>query len=178
MAQLTADLRMFRLKEEYVIGDFDCGNQDLNDFLLNEAKLFSKYLLSVTYIIEQRGDVVAFFSLSNDKISIPDSDKSTWRKIKSKFPHRKHRSDYPAVKIGRLGVAKQYHNQNIGTVILNAVQTMYVEENRAGCTFITVDALKEAVPFYLKNGFKFLKKSEENDGKETSLLYFNLTSLS
>ena len=58
------------------------------------------------------------------------------------------------------------------------VRTMYVEENRAGCTFITVDALKEAVPFYLKNGFKFLKKSEENDGKETSLLYFNLTSLS
>lgn len=69
MTQLTADLWMFRLKEEYVIGDFDCGNQDLNDFLLNEAKLFSKYLLSVTYIIEQHGDVVAFFSLSNDKIS-------------------------------------------------------------------------------------------------------------
>lgn len=178
MAQLTADLRMFRLKEEYVIGDFDCGNQDLNDFLLNEAKLFSKYLLSVTYIIERRGDVVAFFSLSNDKISIPDSDKSTWRKIKSKFPHRKHRSDYPAVKIGRLGVSKKYQRSRIGSVILNAVRTMYVEENRAGCTFITVDALKEAVPFYLKNGFKFLKKSEENDGKETSLLYFNLTSLS
>lgn len=178
MAQLTADLRMFRLKEEYVIGDFDCGNQDLNDFLLNEAKLFSKYLLSVTYIIERRGDVVAFFSLSNDKISIPDSDKSTWRKIKSKFPHRKHRSDYPAVKIGRLGVSKKYQRSRIGSVILNAVRTMYVEENRAGCTFITVDALKEAIPFYLKNGFKFLKKSEENDGKETSLLYFNLTSLS
>ena len=169
---------MFRLKEEYVIGDFDCGNQDLNDFLLNEAKLFSKYLLSVTYIIERRGDVVAFFSLSNDKISIPDSDKSTWRKIKSKFPHRKHRSDYPAVKIGRLGVSKKYQRSRIGSVILNAVRTMYVEENRAGCTFITVDALKEAIPFYLKNGFKFLKKSEENDGKETSLLYFNLTSLS
>ncbi len=169
---------MFRLKEEYVIGDFDCGNQDLNDFLLNEAKLFSKYLLSVTYIIERCGDVVAFFSLSNDKISIPDSDKSTWRKIKSKFPHRKHRSDYSAVKIGRLGVSKKYQRSRIGSVILNAVRTMYVEENRAGCTFITVDALKEAIPFYLKNGFKFLKKSEENDGKETSLLYFNLTSLS
>ena len=178
MAQLTADLRMFRLKEEYVIGDFDRGNQDLNDFLLKEAKPFSKYLLSVTYIIEQHGDVVAFFSLSNDKISIPDSDKSTWRKIKSIFPHRKHRSDYPAVKIGRLGVSKKYQRSRIGSVILNAVRTMYVEENRAGCTFITVDALKEAVPFYLKNGFKFLKKSEENDGKETSLLYFNLTSLS
>lgn len=178
MAQLTADLRMFRLREEYVIGDFDCGNQDLNDFLLNEAKLFSKYLLSVTYIIEQRGDVVAFFSLSNDKISIPDSDKATWRKIKSKFPHRKHRSDYPAVKIGRLGVSKKYQHLRIGSIIINAVRTMYMQENRAGCTFITVDALKEAIPFYIKNGFKFLKKSEKNEDKETSLLYFNLTSLS
>ncbi len=169
---------MFRLREEYVIGDFDCGNQDLNDFLLNEAKLFSKYLLSVTYIIEQHGDVVAFFSLSNDKISIPDSDKPTWRKIKSTFPHRKHRSDYPAVKIGRLGVSRQYQHFRIGSIILNAVRTMYMQENRAGCSFVTVDALKEAIPFYLKNGFKFLKKSEENGKNETSLLYFNLTSLS
>ena len=54
---------------------------------------------------------------------------------------------------------------------------MYMQENRAGCSFVTVDALKEAIPFYLKNGFKFLRKSEENDDKDTSLLYFNLTSL-
>ena len=36
----------------------------------------------------------------------------------------------------------------------------------------------KAIPFYLKNGFKFLKKSEEDGKNETSLLYFNLTSLS
>ena len=48
--------------------------------------------------------VLAYFSVSNDKISVPDSDKTTWRKIKALFPHSKHRSDYPAVKIGRLAV--------------------------------------------------------------------------
>lgn len=38
------------------IGDtvvaFDCGDGDLNDFLLNEASLYRNALLSVTYVVE------------------------------------------------------------------------------------------------------------------------------
>lgn len=40
-------------------------------------------------------DIVVYFSVSNDKISIPGSDKATWKKIKKSFPHSKHRTDYP-----------------------------------------------------------------------------------
>lgn len=40
-------------------------------------------------------DIVVYFSVSNDKISIPESDKATWKKIKKSFPHSKHRTDYP-----------------------------------------------------------------------------------
>ena len=80
----------------------------MNDFLLSDSKPYLKKLLSVTYILETDDDIVAYFSVSNDKISVPDSDKATWRKIKALCPHSKHRSDYPAVKIGRLDVLRSY----------------------------------------------------------------------
>ena len=113
----------------------------------------------MTYILETDEDIVAYFSVSNDKISVPDSDKATWRKIKSLFPHSKHRSDYPAVKIGRLAVNGKYRNNGIGSDILDFVKDLFITNNRTGCSFVTVDALKDAIPFYQKNGFKYLDKT-------------------
>ena len=105
---MTDNIRVVRLTQDYQFKSFDCGNQDLNDFLLSDSKPYLQKLLSVTYILETDDDIVAYFSVSNDKISVPDSDKATWRKIKALFPHSKHRSDYPAVKIGRLDVLRSY----------------------------------------------------------------------
>lgn len=42
-----------KLKEkEATIKSFNCGDADLNDFLFNEAPLYSEALLAVTYIYE------------------------------------------------------------------------------------------------------------------------------
>lgn len=43
-----------RLKTEDTICAFDCNDEDLNDFLLNEANLYLNALLSVTYIVEDK----------------------------------------------------------------------------------------------------------------------------
>ena len=150
---MTDNIRVVRLTQDYQFKSFDCGNQDLNDFLLSDSKPYLNKLLSVTYILENDEDIVAYFSVSNDKISIPDSDKATWRRIKSLFPHSKHRSDYPAVKIGRLAVNSKYANNGIGSDILNFVKEYFISGNRTGCAFVTVDALREAIPFYLRNDF-------------------------
>ena len=50
-------------------------------------------------------------------------------------------------------------------------------KNRSGCAFITVDALKSAIPFYLKNDFEFLDKTLNDIEDETVTLYFNLNSI-
>ena len=131
----------------------------------------------MTYILETDEDIVAYFSVSNDKISVPDSDKATWRKIKSLFPHSKHRSDYPAVKIGRLAVNGKYRNNGIGSDILDFVKDLFITNNRTGCSFVTVDALKDAIPFYQKNGFKYLDKTTIDKESETCLMYYDLTQL-
>lgn len=75
-------MRLIRLTEDYVFKPFDCGDNDLNEFLLSDSKSYLHRLVSVTYIIETDDRTVAFFSVSNDRVSIVDSDKATWRKIK------------------------------------------------------------------------------------------------
>ena len=174
---MTDNIRVVRLTQDYEFKSFDCGNQDLNSFLLSDSKAYAKRLLSVTYILETDEDIVAYFSVSNDKISVPDSDKATWRKIKSLFPHSKHRSDYPAVKIGRLAVNGKYRNNGIGSDILDFVKDLFITDNRTGCSFVTVDALREAIPFYQKNGFKYLDKSAIETESDTCLMYYDLTQL-
>ncbi|MBQ8812040.1 MAG: hypothetical protein IJZ70_06995 [Bacteroidales bacterium] len=49
---MTDNIRVVRLTQDYQFKSFDCGNQDLNDFLLSDSKPYLKKLLSVTYILE------------------------------------------------------------------------------------------------------------------------------
>lgn len=167
-------MKIVRLSADHLFKPFDCGESDLNEFLLQDAKLYSQQLLAVTYIIEDEIDTVAFFSLSNDRISISETDKSTWRRIRSAFPHRKHRSDYPAVKIGRLGVHLKAQHCHIGTDILDFIKQTFITNNRTGCSFVTVDALHSAVSFYESNGFRALRKENKGD---TVPMYYDLKQL-
>lgn len=175
---MIEEMRLVRLTDDYVFKPFDCGEKDLNDFLLFDSKEYLKRLISVTYIIETEDRTVAFFSLSNDRISMKDSDKATWRRIKKLFPHAKHRSDYPAVKVGRLGVDIHYKRQHIGSDILSFVKKLFITDNRTGCVFVTVDALRSAIPFYERNGFGILDKSISDDKtRDTCPLYYDLSQL-
>lgn len=88
--------------------------------------------------------------------------------------------DYPAVKIGRLGVSKLYQHtgDSWGTKILDFIKHWMVSENKTGCRFITVDAYCSAVPFYLKNGFMFMGSDErvryESGKVATVAMYYDL----
>lgn len=175
---MPENIKIVRLSDDYIIGDFDCGNNDLNDFLLHDAKNYANRLLAVTYLLVNDTETLAFFSVSNDRISIKESDKAIWRRIKKEFPYSKHRSDYPAVKIGRLGVCESHQGSHLGRMILNFVKDTFINNNRTGCAFITVDALLDAIPFYQKNGFKFLQASSPIDStKDTIPMYYDLSQL-
>lgn len=171
------NMRMLRLSEEHKFKPFDCDNKDLNEFLLNDSKDYLKKLLAVTYVLESPEETIAYFSLANDKISLLESNRSVWRKIKKSFAHRKHRSDYPAVKIGRFAVNVKYQGADIGSSLMDFIKEKSIMNSRSGCAFITVDALKNVIPFYLKNDFQFLDKTTSDTEGDTATLYFNLNSM-
>lgn len=74
-----------------------------------------------------------------------------------------------------LAVDKDYEGQSFGRISLNYIKQTLLKNRVSGCRFVTVDALKEAVGFYQKNGFQIL--ASPTDGDETVLMFFDLKKL-
>ena len=163
-----------RLDLDAKIKPFDSGASDLNEFFQKDALNYLRQLLAVTYVFEDKQQTVAFFSVLNDRISGEDSEKNVFRKIRSKIPHKKHFRSYPSVKVGRFGVDQNYHNQRIGTEVMDFIKAYFSIKNKTGCRFITVDAYNypRTVNFYKKNGFDFLTSQDEKE--DTRSMYFDL----
>ncbi len=165
--------KLLRLTVDSIFKDFDCGDQDLNDFIHHEALNFQNELLAVTYLLEDDiGNTCAFFSLSNDLLK--DQDYERWNNLSRKLPNRKRRNEYPAVKIGRFGVSVIFHGNRLGTQIIDLIKNRFTSETNTGCRFILVDAYNkpEVLNFYQKNDFTFL--TEKDSAKKTRLMYFDL----
>lgn len=171
------NLRLIRLDYIKEILPFDCGDEDLNEFLHNDSKHYLNELLAVTYLLETDNETVAFFSVFNDKISHIDVESGNqWKKrFKAIFPEGKQMRSYPAVKIGRLGVSNLYKGNKIGTTILDYIKILFIDNNRTGCKYITVDAYAQSLKFYENNGFIYMTKSDE--GEETRLMYYPLSKI-
>lgn len=167
-------MRFVKLTEIETIKPFDCGDDDLNGFLLDDARFYNEQLLAHTYVIEDDEDTIAYFCVLNDKISQADLDKSLWRKLRKNIPHEKHYDSYPAVKIGRLAVSMKYAGKEFGTFLLKALKNKLAANTEySACRFITVDAYRKAVRFYEKNGFLPLLKDPPVD-MPTLPLYYDL----
>ncbi len=169
-------LSLFRLPPNHNFKPFDCGDSDLNEFLLESSIDYMTRLLSVTYIIETDEWTKAFFSVSNDKISIKEMpSKEFEEKFQDPMPEGKKYRSYPAVKIGRLGVNNTFQRQGFGGKMLDYIKYMFIDNNRTGCQYITVDAYAQSLKFYLDNGFKYL--TDKDVGRDTRQMYYNLMDL-
>ena len=174
-------VKFIRLNPIDSVKNFDCGDKDLNDFILNHAAAFQKYKIAVNYAcvdVDDASKVYAYCSLAYDKVAMSDfKDKTEFNRFRKKqgFPNEKRLKSYPAVKLCRLGVDVSCRKKQIGTTIIDYVKSMFALDNKAGCRFLTVDAYLDAVPFYVKNEFQFMN-AEDND-PHTRLMYYDLMDL-
>lgn len=172
-------LRVRKLNPDERVTSFDCGDEDLNSFILEEAPLYRKVLLAVTYVVEDSGsgEVLAYFSLANDKVSLSDFESKTEfnRFRRKRFVNEKRLRSYPAGKLCRLAVDNTAKNLHIGSNLIRFIKGYFITDNKTGCRFLTVDAYADAIPFYLKNGFVPL--NEDDAGQATRLLFFDLNDI-
>lgn len=166
--------KLLPLKDITVLKPFDCGDEDLNEFLFDNARLCEIELLSKTYVIEDERNTIAYFSLLADKISKSLIPRIVWENLNAKIPEEKHFNSYPAVKIGRLAVHKDYKGQNIGSSILSLVSSLVIASSEyVAFRFLTVDAYKSAQGFYERNDFVPLIKDEKT-GRNTIPMYMDM----
>lgn len=155
-------VQLRKLGEDDTICQFDCGDEDLNDFIITDAPLYFKVRLATSYVLEdtENGNVIGYFSLAHDRISLTDfpSNSAYNRFRKQFFAQGKMFKSYPALKICRLATDRKYRGEGIGAMIVNMIIASYRRDNKAGCRFITVDAYADALPFYYKQGFLLSQK--------------------
>ena len=116
--------RIRKLQPGETVAAFDCGDSDLNEFILKEATLYREALLAVTYVVEdsESNAVLAYFSLANDRVSLSDFENKTEfnRFRKHRFVNEKRLRSYPAAKICRLVVENSVKGMHLGSY-LNAL---------------------------------------------------------
>lgn len=168
-----------KLQEEETVTLFNCGDDDLNDFILNDAMLYRQSLLAVTYVLEDKAthEVAAYFSLANDRVGLQDFvETREYNKFRRpKFVNSKRLKSYPAVKICRLAISSALKGQGIGSKLIQFIKSFFYVDNKTGCRFLTVDAYSDAIAFYIKNKFSFL--NDDDKDSRTRVLFFDLNDL-
>jgi len=168
------NLKVVKLSRETEILPFHCSDEDLNGFLLDDAKNYTDDLMAVTYLFvdTDANKTMAYYSVLNDKVAYDPQNHGIWNKINRLIKNKKRRKSYPSMKIGRLAVAEDYINSGIGSDILTYIKVKSVTNPECGCRFLTVDAYASATGFYHKNGFEFFTMTDVLDS--TRLMYFDL----
>ena len=132
--------------KEHKIGDFDCGNKSLNDYLTKYAHQNELKNLSRTYLYVNEEHVVGYITLCNAQLDfneLPD-------KIANKMP----KYPIPCVRIARLAVDKRFQHTGIGKQLLSfSFKKILLVSNNVGVKLIVVDAKPESETFYKKYGF-------------------------
>ena len=98
----------------------------------------------------------------NDKVATFDCSNSAYNRFRKQFfAQGKMFKSYPALKICRLATSKSCRGEGIGSMMIQTIIASYRIDSKAGCRFITVDAYADALPFYFKQGFLPLSKTDE-----------------
>ena len=117
-------MNLVRLTPDYELTDFDCGDEQLNNFLFEDARPSLELRVANTFILEDDGRIAAYFCILNDKVSKDEVIGSRWKKIRSNFPQSKQFRSYPTIKIGRFAVSKDYRGQQVGRRLMNIVKDL------------------------------------------------------
>jgi len=136
--------------------NFDCGEEDLDQFLRRYARQNDAKDISRTYVLLDGDglDIVGYYTICSASVSfqcLPDD-------IASKIP----RYPIPTAHIGRLAVDHSRQGQKLGALLLvDALKRIRIAANTMGIYAVTVQALhSKAAGFYKAFGFQQFKDDQ------------------
>jgi len=167
MINLKQECKMITLSEEELISDFDCGDEDLNDFFNRDALNYKRQMLSRTCFLRHTGSgaIVCAFSFSASSIKTADLPGSRRKKVKELVPREKSLKSYPAILIGRLGVATKFGRHGAGSQLMDIIKDFCFVNYPDFVRFLLVDAYNkpDVIAFYQKNDFNPVFSTEEQE---------------
>jgi GNAT superfamily N-acetyltransferase len=136
------------LHAKHDVGAFDCGRQELNDYLSNRALADQKAEKSRTYVVCRDTRVIAYFSLAAGSVE-PEAAPERVAKGQGRQP-------IPVILLARLAVAVSEQGRGLGEAILmEALRRCAAAANVIGARAVIVHAKdQKARSFYEKYGFE------------------------
>jgi hypothetical protein len=171
-----SDLSFSLLNPSFNLPGFDCGDADINDFLHNDAVHYQNQRLANTYLFSQGKKPLAFFSILNDSLNVRLHSKKATKTFHKKVqvPFDKRKKQYPAIKIGRLGVDMSQQGSGLAYSLMDFIKGYCLLELKPACRLLILDAYNKTrqLKYYTQNGFEFLYDEDKDD--KTRLMYFDM----
>jgi predicted N-acetyltransferase YhbS len=135
------------LLADHDLAGFDCGNKELNRWLVENAQGSQKADLARTYVLLADGAVVGYVSLTTGSIRRQAAPK--------RYARGMPRHPIPTILIARLAVDRRYQRQRLGSRLLaEALRLAVTASDAAAARLIVVDAIDDgAAAFYRRWGF-------------------------
>ncbi len=133
---------------------FDCGTEELNQFLQLYAARHRSAGISMTMVLPEKSNksaICAYYTLSHTEI-----ERST---LPKKFAKRLPHYPVPVILIAQLAVDQQCHGKGLGKVtLIRAFKQAYAINEHLPSFAVVVDALDDDVQgFYEQYGFEVLE---------------------
>lgn len=146
---MTSNWEIQRFDRSHDRTQFDCGVDQLNDWLRRQVSQFEKRDLSRAYVAVPRGQsrIEGYYAVSVHRVSHdvlpPDQAKG--------LP----RLDVPVILLGRLAVDRRVQGRGLGALLLlDALARSVHVSVQVGVRAVEVDAIDDSArSFYLKYGF-------------------------
>ncbi|MDP3975868.1 MAG: GNAT family N-acetyltransferase [bacterium] len=142
-------------------------DRDLIDFYNTDAQHYCEESISKVINVFHEEELVGYFAYAVSEINASHLQKNDRF---APFPH-------PAIKLGRLLICQSMRGMGIGTTVLKKVATIALDVREiVPIRFLIVDSMKQAVQFYLHNGFvdSGIKRGKQ---KDLSIMYIDLKNL-
>lgn len=138
------------LDKSFDRNSFDCGIEELNNFLKKEARQQQGHRFNVTLVLvdtAHQTKILGYYSMMSSSITVDTLPPDVAKKL-PKHP-------VPSVRIGRLARDVSTKGQGIGELLMaNALERIKRVSVKIGVYCAVVDAKNDAAKkFYLKYGF-------------------------
>lgn len=179
-----SDLFFSLLTEGALLDTFDCGLADITAFLREDALNYQNGKMANTYLFHDKdGKIMAFFSISNDCLNDLGETRgfsnTIWNRLHRllKLSNSKRIRQYPAIKIGRLGVDISLQGSGIAYQLMDFIKGWVIIDHKPACRLLILDAINQPkqLKYYDRNGFKFLLSADET--AKTRIMYYDLERL-
>ena len=140
-------LHLALLTAEHNVAAFDCGNEQLTDWLIRHALASQRADLARTYLALEGEHVLGYVSLTTGSARHDEAPKRYARGMPA-YP-------IPTILVARLAVDNRHQGRQLGSRLLaEALRLAVTASDAAAARLVVVDAIDErAAVFYRKRGF-------------------------